>query len=620
MARIDDIIANEEKRLLVLGNEAIARGAIEAGVQVFAAYPGTPSSEISNTLVAAGKKLGFYSEWSANEKVALETAFAAAITGVRAMTACKHVGMNVLADALYSMTYMGTIGGLVIVVGDDPHCFSSQNEQDSRWLGVSAQLPVLEPCDPHEAKEYTKLAFDISEKFETPILVRSTTRISHARADVQFNKYELNYRKGDLEKNNRFKCLPSIARANHPKLIEKMDRIKEWIATSGFSKIEGPNDSKFGIITSGISYTYVKDALNILGKDVPILKLGMIAPLDEKTILGFVKDKENIIFIEEVDPYLEDRISALLLQKGLTPKIHGKCTGVTKRYHELNALLVAEGLQKIIGGNVPSLEKIEKATAETKDFVPVRPPLFCPGCQHRAAFYELSKVVRKNKGIFSSDIGCYSLDPWLTDTILCMGASIGMANGFSKVITDKPIFAIIGDSTFFHTGLPALANAVYNKSNFNVLVLDNRMTAMTGFQPNPTEDIDIAEVAKGLGVEYVVEFDPYDFENSKKVFEEAIKHEGPTVIIMRKICANEWWRQTRRRGEKIEVYHIDPEKCTACGICLVQYQCPAIHWSVDTNSKGKRYAVIDPSMCTGCSVCSQICPAEAISKAKEDQK
>lgn len=617
MARIDDIIANEEKRLLVLGNEAIARGAIEAGVQVFAAYPGTPSSEISGTLVAAAPKLGFYAEWSANEKVALETAFAAAISGVRAMTACKHVGMNVLADALYSMTYMGTIGGLVIAVGDDPHCFSSQNEQDSRWLGVSAQIPVLEPSDPHEAKEFTKMAFDISEKFQTPILVRSTTRISHARADVQFNKFESNYRKANFEKTNRFKCLPALARANHPKLIAKMEEIKEWIPTSSLTKVEGPEDNKYGIITSGISYAYVKDALRILGVEVPILKLGMVAPLDEKSIVDFAKDKENIIFIEEVDPYLEDRISALLLQKGITPKIHGKCTGITKRYHELNALLVAEALQKVIGGTIPSLDKIKQAIEETKDFVPVRPPLFCPGCQHRAAFYELSKVVKKNDGIFASDIGCYSLDPWVTDTILCMGGSIGMANGFSKVIDDKPVFAIIGDSTFFHTGLPALANAVYNKSNLHVLVLDNRMTAMTGFQPNPTEDIDIAEVARGLGVEYVVEFDPYDFENGKKVIEEAIKHKGPTVIIMKKICANEWWRRTRRKGEKIEVYEIDPEKCIACGICLVQYQCPAIHWSTDTNSKGKRYAIIDPSMCTGCSVCSQICPTQAISKAKE---
>ena len=212
---------------------------------------------------------------------------------------------------------------------------------------------------------------------------------------------------------------------------------------------------------------------------------------------------------------------------------------------------------------------------------------------------------------------CIRDSPWVTDTIVCMGASIGMGNGFSKVITDKPVFAIIGDSTFFHTGLPALANAVYNKANLNVLVLDNRMTAMTGFQPNPTEDIPIENVAKGMGVDYVVEFDPYDFENSKKVIREAIEHEGPTVLIMRKICANEWWRQTRRKGIKIETYEINPELCTACGICLVQYQCPAISWSLDTNSKGKRYAVIDPSMCTGCSVCSQICPSGAISKRKE---
>lgn len=614
MARVEELIANKKGRVICLGNEAIARGAIESGVQVFAAYPGTPSSEASTALIAAAPKLGYYAEWSTNEKVAFETAFAASITGVRAMTACKHVGMNVLADALFSAAYMGTTGGLVVLAADDPNCFSSQNEQDSRWLGVTAQVPVLEPSNPQEAKEFTKLAFEISEKFEQIMILRSTTRISHARADIEFNEFESNFRKGEFEKSSRYICLPALARANHPKLVAKLEEIKKWIPESGLSVIEGPEDNEYGVITSGISYSYLKDALELLERDVPILKLGMIAPLDEQTILEFAKNKKNIIFIEEVDSYLEDRISALLLQNGITPKIHGKCTSITNRYHELNSRIVAEGLQGVIGGELESVSEIKAISEETNEFVPFRPPLFCPGCQHRAAFWELSKVVRKNKGIFASDIGCYSLDPWVTDTILCMGGGISMANGFARVITDKPIFAFIGDSTFFHTGLPALANAVYQKANINILVLDNRMTAMTGFQPNPTEMLDIADVAKALGVEYVVEFDPYDFENGKKTFEDALKHEGPTVIIMRKICANEWWRQTRRRGEKIEVYSSDPETCTSCGTCLVQYQCPAIHWSIDTNSKGKNYSVIDPSMCTGCGVCAQVCPFDAISK------
>ncbi len=616
MARLDELIANKEARHLVLGNEAIARGAIEAGVQVFAAYPGTPSSEVSVALNEAAPKLGFYAEWSANEKVALETAFAAAICGVRSMTACKHVGMNVSADALYSMTYMGTVGGLVIVVGDDPHCFSSQNEQDSRWLGISAMVPVFEPSDPQEAKDMTKLAFDVSEQFETPILLRTTTRISHARADVQYNTYETTYREGKFDKTPRFKCLPALARANHPKLIEKMNKIGEWLHSSGLSKIEGPEDNKYGIITSGISYAYLKDALKLLNVSIPILKLGVVAPLDEKSILEFAKDKENIIFIEEVDDYLEMRISALLLQNNLTPKIHGKCTGITKRYHELNTRLVAQALINIIGGEIANVDNIMKAVEETKAFAPFRPPLFCAGCQHRAAFYELSKVVRANKGIFSSDIGCYSLDPWVSDTILAMGASIGMANGFTRVIKDMPVFAIIGDSTFFHTGLPALANAVYNEANFNVLVLDNRMTAMTGFQPNPIEKIEIADAAKGLGVKWVKEFDPYDFEASKEIIKEAVEQKGPTVLIMKKICANEQWRRFRRSGTKIGVYNIDPEKCTGCSICVVQYQCPSISWSTVENSKGRRYAIIDPSMCTGCSMCSQLCPSGAIFKAE----
>ena len=617
MAKLEELIANKDQNVLCLGNEAIARGAIEAGVQVFAAYPGTPSSEISSALIAAAPKLGFYAEWSTNEKVAMETAYAASISGARAMTACKHVGLNVAADAFYSFMYMGCKGGFVTVVGDDPHCFSSQNEQDSRWLGVSAKFPILEPSNPQEAKEFVKKAFDISEQFEMPMLLRSTTRISHARADIQFNSFETEYRDGELEKSNRFKCLPALARANHPKLIAKIDEIKEWLPSSGLSVIEETEDNEFGIITSGISYAYVKDALLKLEKNIPILKLGMVSPLDEKTILAFAKDKENIIFIEEVEAYLEDRISALLLQNRITPKIHGKSSGITKRYHELNSRIVAAALREIIGGEIESVTEIEEATEETKDFIPFRPPLFCPGCQHRAAYWELSKVVRKNKGIFASDIGCYSLDPWVTDTILCMGGGISMANGFSRVIKDKPIFAYIGDSTFFHTGLPALVNAVYHNANINLLVLDNRMTAMTGFQPNPTEEMDIAEIAKSMGVEYVVEFDPYDFDNGKKVFEDAIKHEGPTVIIMRKICANEWWRQMRRKGEKIEVFQVDPEICISCGTCLVQYQCPAIHWSLDTNSKGKNYSVIDPSMCTGCSVCSQICPTGAITKVED---
>ncbi len=618
MAKLEELIANEETRVLCLGNEAIARGAIEAGVQVFAAYPGTPSSEISMAMNAVAPKLGFYAEWSTNEKVAMETAFAASVSGVRAMTACKHVGLNVAADAFYSFMYMGCKGGFVTVVGDDPHCFSSQNEQDSRWLGVSAQFPIIEPSNPQEAKDYVKRAFDVSEKFEMPMLLRSTTRVSHARAEIQFNKFESNFREGEFEKTNRFICLPALARANHPKLLERMEKIKEWLPTSGFSTIEGPDShTEFGIITSGISYAYVKDALKTLDRELPILKLGMVSPLDEQTILEFAKDKENIIFIEEVDPYLEDRISALFIQNGVIPKIHGKSSGITKKYHELNERLVTAALIKVIGGSIIPVNEIEIAVEETKEFVPFRPPLFCAGCQHRAAFWELSKVVRKNKGIFASDIGCYSLDPWVTDTILCMGGGIGMANGFARVIKDKPIFAYIGDSTFFHTGMPALANAVYNKANINILVLDNRMTAMTGFQPNPTEEIDIADVAKSLGVEYVVVFDPYNFENGKKVFEDALKHEGPTVIIMRKICANEDWRRKRRSGEKIEIFHINPEVCIACGTCIVQYQCPAIRWSLDTNSKDKKYSVIDPEMCTGCSVCSQICPVGAISKVDD---
>ncbi|MHA1115096.1 MAG: indolepyruvate ferredoxin oxidoreductase subunit alpha [Candidatus Heimdallarchaeum aukensis] len=617
--KLKELIANEEKRALCLGNEAIARGAIEAGVQVFAAYPGTPSSEVSMALNAAAPELGFYAEWSANEKVAMEIAYAASISGKRAMTACKHVGLNVAADVFYSFMYMGCKAGFVTVVGDDPHCFSSQNEQDSRWLGVSANFVIVEPSDPHEAKEFTKRAFDISEKFGVPILLRSTTRISHARADVKFEKYDVDftYNDGTFEKTRQFVCLPALARANHPKLVQKMKEIAEWIPESGLTKIEGPEEHEYGIITSGISYAYVKDALRNLGVDLPILKLGMVSPLDEKSILEFAKTKKQIIFIEEVDPYLEDRISALFMKNGLQVKVHGKYNGITKYYHELNSYLVAHAIAKVIGIETENVDKIQQAVEETKEYVPIRPPLFCAGCQHRATFYELLKEVKKNNAIFASDIGCYSMDPWVTDTIVCMGASIGMGNGFSRVITDKPVFAIIGDSTFFHTGLPALANAVYNNANLNVLVLDNRMTAMTGFQPNPTESIPIENVAKGMGIDYVVEFDPYDFENSKKVIREAIEHEGPTVLIMRKICANEWWRQTRRKGIKIETYEIDPELCTACGICLVQYQCPAISWSLDTNSKGKRYAVIDPSMCTGCSVCSQICPSGAISKRKE---
>ncbi|MHA1199682.1 MAG: indolepyruvate ferredoxin oxidoreductase subunit alpha, partial [Candidatus Heimdallarchaeaceae archaeon] len=303
MARVEELIANKEGRILCLGNEAIARGAIEAGVQVFAAYPGTPSSEASTALIATATKLGHYAEWSTNEKVAFETAFAASITGIRSMTACKHVGVNVLADALFSAAYMGTTGGFVVYVADDPHCFSSQNEQDSRWLGVTAQVPILEPSNPQEAKEFTKLAFDISEKFEQLIILRSTTRISHARADVQFNEYSSNFKESNFEKGLRYKCLPAVARANHPKLVAKMEEIKAWIPESGLSVVEGPTNNEYGVITSGISYAYLKDALELLDKDLPILKLGMVAPLDEISSLEFAKDKKNIIFLEEVDAY-----------------------------------------------------------------------------------------------------------------------------------------------------------------------------------------------------------------------------------------------------------------------------------------------------------------------------
>ena len=469
-----DILRNKGT-LLLLGNEAVVRGALESGVNVATTYPGTPASEIGDTFSKIAKKAGIYFEYSVNEKVAVETAFGASISGLRSIASMKHVGLNVSSDAFVTMAYSGVKCGMVIVTADDPSCYSSQNEQDSRYYAMLANLPMLEPSTPQEAKEMTKKAFEISESLELPVFLRMTTRVSHVRENVRLGKIVKNNREGFFEKDPvRFVNVPAGARIGHPRLLKQMERAEELSEKSGLNRIiKVGKKPKIGIITSGVSYNYTIDAVKKLGVDASILKLGIVHPLPKKTCEKFISSFKKIVIVEELEPYLETLIKALGGKN-----VYGKLTHDFPRIFEYNPDIVYDSLAKILG------KKVQKKNE--KIVVPSRPPILCPGCPYRAAFYA-AKIASKDKAVYATDIGCYALgvQPPLStaDVLVCMGGGVGAAGGISKA-TKQKIIAFLGDSTFFHAGIPALVNAVYNNHKFVYTILDNRTTAMTGHQPH----------------------------------------------------------------------------------------------------------------------------------------
>ena len=577
------------KKVVMLGNEAIARGAYEAGVKVSAAYPGTPSTEISEALVQYKDEL--YAEWSPNEKVATEVAIGASMAGARAMACMKHVGLNVASDPLYTASYMGVTGGLVLVVADDPGLYSSQNEQDTRMVARAAHVPVLEPSDSGEAKEFMKLAFDYSEKYDRPFILRTTTRLAHSQSTVELEDrtehalipYEKNIPKRVM--------MPAMAKARHAVIEDKMAELAKDACTLTVNRVE-MRDTKIGVITSGIPYQYVREAL----PEASVLKLGMVHPLPQQMIRDFAAKVDTLYVVEELDPVIETQVRAMGID----------CKG--KEIFTLLGEYSANMLREAVLG-----EKVEtKAPAQ----VPNRPPILCPGCPHRSVYYVLKKL-----GIHAAgDIGCYTLGAvaplGVVDSTICMGASISSMHGIEKAAGKEFIrdwVAVIGDSTFLHTGVNSLMNMVYNKASGTVIILDNSTTGMTGHQDHaatgltlqkePTNAVNIPDLCRALGVQHVQEINAFDLVALEKAIKEANVSDEIHVIITKTPCV-------LLDKRKKPVYVSLSDKCKKCGMCL-KPGCPAISKQADGTVR------IDDTMCTGCGLCEQLCKFSAIEKVGE---
>ena len=483
-------------RLFMLGNEAIARGAMEAGVQVVASYPGTPSSEITETLVSSAGKTGMYAEWSVNEKVALEVAIAASTTGLRSLAIMKHVGLNVAHDPLMSASYMGARGGLVVITADDPGQWSSQNEQDNRYIARQAYIPVLEPSSAQEAKDMMVDAFNLSEKYGQMFMLRSVTRIGHGRSDVVLGEINKEKREGKFVKDpQKLVCLPANFRINRRLVVQRMAKIKEAVENLPYNKLTLKKGAKLGVIACGIAYSYAQEAVKWLGLEdkVSILKIGTPYPLPVEMVKKFLQAVPEVLVVEELEPFVEDGVKVIAEDAGIIAKMHGKDR--ISLVGELGIRQVAEALCKLTGVKSPvDFAALDKLRDDTAALLPLRPPTVCAGCPHRSSFYAINVACRNYKKetgvepLLSSDIGCYSLGgtPPLNaaDIMICMGGGFGLANGLYQSL-HIPVVAHLGDSTFFHSGIPPMLNAVYNKANITMVVLDNSTTAMTGFQPHP---------------------------------------------------------------------------------------------------------------------------------------
>ena len=602
---------------LLSGNEAVARGAYEAGVKLASAYPGTPSTEILETLAAQFPNI--HSQWSPNEKVAFEVGIGASIGGARTLVTMKHVGVNVAADPLMTFAYTGVNGGFVLVSADDPAMHSSQNEQDNRFFARFAQIPMLEPSDSQESKDMVVLGYEISEQFDTPVLLRMTTRISHSKGVVDTEEPKKGPNKKFVKDPAKYVMIPSNARVRHVVVTERLEKLSEYSEHTPLNSVED-NGSKIGIITGGVSYQYAKE----VAPHFDYLKLGMSYPLPIKKIAEFVRTHERVIVVEELDPFYEDQIKVALYDLLGKEKVDlisfsngsqagGRVSGKEFFGHlgELSPLRVAEGLHK--AGVISDVAVAE--IAPQTDMFP-RPPVLCPGCPHRGAFMALKKL----KVAVTGDIGCYTLGVLkplnALDTCICMGASIGNAIGMERVKgSDKGTVAVIGDSTFFHSGLTGILDAVYNQSNVTTVILDNRATAMTGGQQHPgtgqtlmgdhAGKTDVEEVVRALGVKNVRRLDAYQYDEALATIREEMDKPGPSVIITSRPCV----LMPKRIMD--EPYVIDLEACTGCAACF-QISCPAISASTETNKHGHPKAVIDESLCTGCTLCAQICPEEVI--------
>jgi indolepyruvate ferredoxin oxidoreductase alpha subunit len=601
------------QKMLLLGNEAIARGAFEAGVAVASTYPGTPSSEISLNLFQMSHESDFYFEYSTNEKVSLEVAAAAANTGLRSFCMMKHVGMNVAADAFMTLAYLGVKGGMVILSADDPFMFSSQNEQDNRYYGKFAGLPLVEPSSVAEAKEMVKYAFELSEKLQEPVIFRTTTRINHSNGVVELGPITPPQTKGYFKKDPmNLVPVPAVSRNLHVKLLKNLKLAEEIAAQSEYNFIDG--DGELGIICNGVSYGYAKDALKDLKLEdkVKILRIGFSNPLPASLIKDFLKGCTRVLIIEEGEPFMEEAVKAFAFEEKMSLTIKGKDEALFSRLYEFDPVMVTKNIATFFDvaytpPEVPDLTDVPE--------IPQRPPNLCAGCSHRASFYIVKQAAQGMDTIYPTDIGCYTLGflPPLSmgDFLVCMGASAGTSCGFSAA-TDQKVIAFIGDSTFFHSGIAGLVNAVFNNHNLTLVILDNGTTAMTGHQPNPGVEmeklgmegynrISIKAVVEALGVPKITVIKPFKVKKSIKAVKEALEFKGVSVIISEEICT---LYAKSLKTLKARPFHIT-DKCKNHKTCINELACPAFILENDR-------VHIDPDLCVGCAVCAQICPENAI--------
>jgi len=626
MRHVEIVSDTVGKSMFLMGNEALARGAIEAGVLFVTGYPGTPSSEVITSLSSISKSTGVRVEWAVNEKVALELAAGVAFAGLRALVTMKSAGLNVAADPLLSIAYSGVDGGLVIYVADDPSCHSGMEEQDSRFYANLSLLPMLEPSSPQEAKDATVAAFNLSEELKVPIIIRMTTRVSHSAANVTFGPIKKVPRrpsfKKDLSRHTR--ASPIWCMEQHDRLNHVVDKSRSIFEKLHLNQLITNGKERYGVVASGVAWNYLMEAAKEFElNDVALLKIGVTNPLPENLIRRFLKRKEAVLVLEELEPYIELNVKAIASELSTRPIIHGKSDGTTPRVGEFSHETVRKAVGQLLGRDLISNKVIEMI--EIVPTLPVRNLPFCPGCPHMGTYAAISRATNrlrlgKEGVIVTGDIGCTILGMnrpfeacW---TELCMGASISIAAGLKYAGIDKPILSTIGDSTFFHTGLPALVNLVLTNTKVVVVVLDNQITAMTGHQPSPSSPqtdsghpakaIKIEDVARSIGVEFVRVVDPFDLKATTEAIIDAVNFDGPSVVVSRRMCALD----ARRKGVVERVGSIDPGKCTGCLACIRLLGCPALTVGPD------KKVVIDRLQCNACTLCAAVCPYHAITSGK----
>ncbi len=661
---------------MIMGNQAIALGALKAGVNLVAGYPGTPSSEIIEFISKYKSKTGTYVEWSVNEKAAVEVAAGASYAGSRTLVTMKQVGLNVASDPVMCLSYVGVKGGMVIVSADDPGPISSQTEQDTRNFAQYSKLPCFDPSTPLEAYEMIHEAFELSEKYNTPVLLRPTTRVDHAYESMDFPELQACRTPGEFEKDSkRWVIFPRASYNNHKRIFERNEKVlpkefseNKWNyvntlknvkavlrsetaaadASSATPSPRGAAPKTPAFAAGGISYCYLMEALSLLGiKDIPVLKIGTPYPFPKPLAEEFLKSHEQIVVFEELDPVIEENLIKIAGYARVNCKICGKLDGTVPVAGELSVEIIKDIIKSILCSNETSNDMSfpdligESATKDClvkpdndtrahdndKPDLPVRPPVLCAGCPHRGAFYAVKQAMKGKKTVYCGDIGCYTLgnaQPLdMTDTCLCMGADITMAQGFYHNEKDRHCFSFIGDSTFFASGITGVVNAVYNQSHQTICILDNSTTAMTGHQPHPgtgmtmmgeiVEKISIEKILEGIGVSPIIKVNPFDQAAAVEAVEKASEAPGVSAIIFKAPCI----AIAQKVGwEKPHALTVDETKCIGCRKCINELGCPALSLAVvepvETTAKGKKIVEIDKSLCTGCGLCSQVCPVKAI--------